>query len=128
MTQTSANKNTQPSPFHINAEYTLEEIDQKMDHVTNSISSELTRLKSHLHVLSQLPTHSTQFEEQELMEEYIDDFVYEYTKCKELFKHGREIRIHKELKEQELHNQKRFARNVLLQHGIHSYHALEEFL
>lgn len=118
MTQTSTNTNIQHSPFHINAEYTLEEIDQKMKYITNSISSELTRLMSHLHILSYLPTHSPKFEEQELMEEYIDTFIFEYMKCKELFKHGREIRIHKELKEKELHNQKRFARNVLLQYGI----------
>jgi CRISPR/Cas system-associated protein Csx1 len=63
---------------------------------------------------------NTTFEEQELIEEQIDIFIYEYYTLKNLLKQGREIRLHKETKEKEMSNQKRFARNVLAHYGIQS--------
>ena len=107
------------STLHINSEYNLEKMNQKLHYVESSISSELLKLQAHSEKLTTLlKTQFVSLEEQELVEEQLDKFMYEYKKCKELLNHGREIRIHKEMKEMELHNQKRFARNVLVQYGI----------
>ncbi len=105
--------------LHIDSDYSLEEMNEKYDYVKSKISKEFIRLQKHSEKLSNLlQINCSCFEEQELIEEQMDKFMYEYIKCKELFRHGREIRIYKESKEIELDNQKKFARNVLIHYGI----------
>jgi PAS domain-containing protein len=107
--------------FHTDSDDDLEEINEKLRALTKSTSNEMSRLKKYIenvnHELNDVRVN-TSFEEQELIEEQIDIFIYEYHTLKQLLKQGREIRIHKEAKEKELTNQKRFARNLLVHYGI----------
>lgn len=93
--------------------------------ISNKIAQELYTLKSYsfsanhiLHCNFNASFMNKNFEEQELIEEQLDRFVHQYTKIKEYFKKGREIRYHKEQKEKEKMNELRYARNVLAQLGI----------
>lgn len=105
--------------LHIDSDYELEEIEQKYDYVKTHISREFERLQKYSeNISSLLKKVENNFEEQELIEEQIDKFIHEYSKCKHLLKHGREIRIYKESKENELNNHKRYARNLLIHYGI----------
>lgn len=108
--------------FRIDSDDDLEEIKDKLDSLTKSISNEMSRLQKYSENVSRELNVSidTSFEEQELIEEQIDIFIYEYHTLKQLLKQGREIRIHKEAKEKEITNQKRFARNLLAHYGIQS--------
>ncbi len=103
----------------------LEQLQSEMFIITNKIAQDLYALKSYAFSVNNIlecnfntSFMNTNFEEQELVEEQIDRFVYQYTKMKEHFKKGREIRIFKEQKEQEKNNELRYARNVLAHHGI----------
>lgn len=108
--------------FNIDSDDDLEELKDKFDCITGSIASEMIRLKKYSeNVTNELNiNNNTTFEEQELIEEQIDIFIYEYHKLKELLRQGREIRLHKEAKEKDMKNQKRFARNALAHYGIQS--------
>lgn len=105
----------------------LENLQSEMLIITNQIAQELYALRSYTfstnHILQcnfNPSFMNTNFDEQEIIEEYIDRFVYQYEKIKESFKKGREIRSHKEQKEQEKINELRYARNVLAQLGINN--------
>lgn len=122
MTKTNYLEKITELDFNIESDDDLEEIKDKFNCITGTIASEMSRLKKY----SENATNNlnvsknTNFDEQELIEEQIDIFIYEYNKLKQLLKKGREIRLHKETKEQEINNQKRFARNVLAHYGIKS--------
>lgn len=103
----------------------LDFLQSEMLLISNKIAQELYTLKSYsfsanhiLHCNFNTTFMNTNFEEQELIEEQLDRFVHQYTKIKENFKKGREIRYHKEQKEKEKMNELRYARNVLAQLGI----------
>lgn len=103
--------------YHIDSDDDLEELKVKFDSLTKTISNEMSRLKKYAENVSKdLNVNTkTSFEEQELIEEQIDIFMYEYHTLKHLLKQGRELRIYKETKEKEMNNHKRFARNVMAQ-------------
>jgi hypothetical protein len=104
----------------IDSDDEIYEINEKMEYLTQKISIEMIKLKKYSeNITYKLDLNNTiTFEEQELIEEQIDIFINEYYKLKQLLKQGREIRHHKETKEQDINNQKRFARNVLAHYGI----------
>jgi CRISPR/Cas system-associated protein Csx1 len=105
---------------HVESDDDLEEINNKFNCITCTISSEMIRLKKYSENLTNElgVDKNITFEEQELIEEQMDIFIYEYSKLKQLLNQGREIRYHKEEKEKEMKNQKRYARNLLAHYGI----------
>ncbi len=121
MTKTNTLETIDEIDLSINSDNDLDEINDKLNTVTQHISNEITKLTKYIeNIKTMLNTTNTNasFEEQELIEEYFDKLIHEYNKSKPLFKQGREIRIYKEAKEREILNQKRFARNVLVHYGI----------
>ncbi len=77
----------------------LEQLQSEMLLVSNQIAQDFYKLKSYTfsanHVLEcnfNASFMNTNFDEQELIEEQMDRFVFQYVKLKELFKKGREIR------------------------------------
>jgi hypothetical protein len=122
MTKTNCLDKISEIDIHTDSDDDLEELKDKLNYITGVISSEMIRLKKYSeNVSNELNVNiNISFEEQELIEEQIDSFIYEYHKLKQLLKQGREIRLHKEIKEKEIQNQKRFARNVLAHYGIKS--------
>jgi|LauGreDrversion4_2_1035121.scaffolds.fasta_scaffold448265_2 hypothetical protein len=106
----------------------LEQLQSEMLVVSNQIAQDFYKLKSYAfsanHILEcnfNASFMNTNFDEQELIEEQMDRFVFQYVKLKEHFKKGREIRCFKEKKEkkeQEKSNELRYARNVLAQLGL----------
>lgn len=121
MTKTTCLEQITEINLQIDSDDEVEELNSKLTYITECIAREMSRLKQYSeHVCSELhtSTSTTSFEEQELIEEQLDIFVHEYNKVKQLLKQGREIRLHKEAKEKELTNQKRFARNLLAQYGL----------
>lgn len=109
--------------MNVNSENDLTELEEKMNYITNKIATDLHGLIHNVNCIKFILESNElniDFEKQEYIEEYFDKFVYQYTKIKDYFKKGREIRCYKEKKEQEKMNELRYARNVLMQLGINN--------
>lgn len=111
--------------LHIDSDYQLDEINEKYNYITTKIADKFLKINNickNASVILQNNYNSNfinkNFEYQELIEETLDNLVFEYLQSKELLKKGREIRYFKELKEKEVENEKRYARNALAQCGI----------
>lgn len=77
------------------------ELEEKMNYICEETAEKLYCLKSKLSKLTKLLENTRinkNFDIQELIEEQIDIFLFEYSKIKCLFKKGREIRYYKECK------------------------------
>jgi hypothetical protein len=114
-----------PVELSINTNHNIDEINEKLDYITNKISQEFYKLKPVCKTINEmLETNfnsnfiNTNFDEQELIEEQIDTLIFNYNCVKNLSKKGRDIRVYKQLKDKEIENQKRFARNALAHYGI----------
>lgn len=109
--------------INVNSENDLTELEEKMNYITNKIATDLHGLTHNVNCIKFILESNElniDFEKQEYIEEYFDKFIYQYSKIKDYFKKGREIRCYKEKKEQEKINELRYARNVLAQLGINN--------
>lgn len=110
--------------IQVDSDQELEDLNEKMDYVSQKIADEFYKLKfkiSHINGVFENNfnrTLNTSFEQHELFEEQIDEFVHEYLKVKNYIKQGRNIRFYKEKKESEKKNELRYARNELAHYGI----------
>lgn len=116
---------TEPVNLIINQETRLEELNDKMEYISNQIAQEyfilntkVSQVNNILNINYNNKFMNTDFEKQEYIEEYFDNLIYEFERVKELLKKGREIRYFKEKKEKEKDNEIRCARNTLAHYGI----------
>jgi hypothetical protein len=116
---------SEPVNLDVNQETELEELDNKMNYISQQIAEEfhilnniVSKTNSVLNLNFNNKFMNTNFDEQENIEWYLDSLVYEYQTVKELLKKGREIRYNKESKEKEKDNEIRCARNTLSYYGI----------
>jgi len=118
---------SKPVNLNVNSETELEELDEKMEYVSEQISEEfhilntiVSQVNGILNINFNNKFMNTDFDKQEYIEEYLDTLIYEYQTVKELLKKGREIRYNKEKKEKQKDNELRGARNTLNYCGINS--------
>lgn len=111
---------SEPVNLNISSETELEELDEKMEYISEQISQEfhllnniVSQVNSILNINFNNKFMNTDFDKQEYIEEYLDTLVYEYQTVKELLKKGREIRYTKGKKEKEKDNEIRCVRNAL---------------
>lgn len=116
---------TEPVNLFINQETKLEELNEKMEYISNEIAQEyfvlntkVSQVNNILNINYNNKFMNTNFEKQEYIEEYFDSLIYEFERVKALLKKGREIRYFKEKKEKEKENEIRCARNTLAHYGI----------
>jgi hypothetical protein len=109
-----------PVNLNINSETELEELDEKMEYISEQISEEfhilntiVSQVNGILNINFNNKFMNTDFDKQEYIEEYLDTLIYEYQTVKELLKKGREIRYNKEKKEKQKDNEVRGSRNTL---------------
>lgn len=113
--------------INVDSEYELEELREKMKYISNQIALEFRKLKKQsINVTEILEKNynnefmNENFDEQELVEEHIDNLLYQYEKVKKYLKYGRDVRFYKEKKEKEKSNEIRYAKNLLAHFGIKS--------
>lgn len=101
----------------------LEQLEEKMNSVCEKISKKFYCLKSNINNLNKLleTNFNKNFDEQELMEEQMDELIFEYSKIKDLLKKGREIRYYKEVKEKKGKEEKEnnnftFTNDLIIHH------------
>ena len=103
-----------PVNLNVNSETELEELDEKMEYISEQISEEfhvlntiVSQVNGILNINFNNKFMNTDFDKQEYIEEYLDTLIYEYQTVKELLKKGREIRYNKEKKEKQKDNELR---------------------
>lgn len=113
--------------INVDSEHELEELREKMKYISNQIALEFRKLKKQsINVTEILEKNynnefmNNNFDEQELVEEHIDNLLYQYEKVKKYLKYGRDVRFYKEKKEKEKSNEIRYAKNLLAHFGIKS--------
>ena len=118
---------SKPVNLNVNSETELEELDEKMEYISEQISEEfhilntiVSQVNGILNINFNNKFMNTDFDKQEYIEEYLDTLVYEYQTVKELLKKGREIRYNKEKKEKQKDNELRGSRATLKYCGIKS--------
>ena len=118
---------SKPVNLNVNSETELEELDEKMEYVSEQISEEfhvlntiVSQVNGILNINFNNKFMNTDFDKQEYIEEYLDTLIYEYQTVKELLKKGREIRYNKEKKEKQKDNEIRCVRATLKYCGIKS--------
>ena len=116
---------SEPVNLNVNSETKLEELDEKMEYISEVIAEEfhilnniVSKTNSVLNVNFNNKFMNVNFDQQENIEWYLDSLVHEYQTVKELFKKGREIRYNIVTKEKEKDNEIRYARNTLLFYGL----------
>jgi hypothetical protein len=116
-----------PVNLNVNSETELEELDEKMEYISEQISEEfhilnniVSQVNGILNINFNNKFMNTDFDKQEYIEEYLDTLIYEYQTVKELLKKGREIRYNKDKKEKQKDNELRGSRNTLNYCGIKS--------
>ena len=105
---------SKPVNLNVNSETELDELDEKMEYVSEQISEEfhilntiVSQVNGILNINFNNKFMNTDFDKQEYIEEYLDTLIYEYQTVKELLKKGREIRYNKEKKEKQKDNELR---------------------
>ena len=105
---------SKPVNLNVNSETELEELDEKMEYISEQISEEfhilntiVSQVNGILNINFNNKFMNTDFDKQEYIEEYLDTLIYEYQTVKELLKKGREIRYNKEKKEKQKDNELR---------------------
>ena len=118
---------SKPVNLNVNSETELDELDEKMEYVSEQISEEfhilntiVSQVNGILNINFNNKFMNTDFDKQEYIEEYLDTLIYEYQTVKELLKKGREIRYNKEKKEKQKDNEIRGSRATLKYCGINS--------
>ena len=111
---------SKPVNLNVNSETELDELDEKMEYVSEQISEEfhilntiVSQVNGILNINFNNKFMNTDFDKQEYIEEYLDTLIYEYQTVKELLKKGREIRYNKEKKEKQKDNELRGSRATL---------------
>ena len=108
-----------PVNLNVNSETKLEELDEKMEYISEVIAEDFHILNNIVSQLSGIfdvnfnnKFMNKDFDKHEHIELYFDTLIHDYQKVKELLQKGRAIRYHKEKKEKEKYNELRCTRNT----------------
>jgi len=111
--------------LHVDSDHELDEIQEKMNLVCQQTSEEFYKLKTYSQNVAKILEENfnnnftnTNFDEHELIEEKLDEFIFQYAIAKELIRKGREIKFYKDEKEKQIRIHKKLARNALAHYGI----------
>lgn len=111
--------------LHIDSDHELEEMQEKMNFVCEQTAQEFYKIKAYSQKVTKILEENfnnnftnKNFNEHELIEEKIDELIFQYAKAKELIRKGREIKFYKEEKEKQIKLHKKLARNALAHYGI----------
>lgn len=111
--------------LYISSDHEIEELQDKMNFICNQISKEFYGLKYQITQVSDILEKNfnksylnNNFDDQEIIEEQIDKFIYKYQKIKKNLKDGREVRSYMENKQKQKSNELKYARNLLECLGI----------
>jgi len=103
----------------------IEELIEKMEYVCNQTSNSFYNLKKKVNNVNILLENNfnsnfvnSNFDHHELIEEQIDNLIYDFSKIKEFIKKGRLIKFYKEKKENNKKKELLYARNALVYYGI----------
>jgi hypothetical protein len=116
---------SEPVNLNVNSETKLEELDEKMEYISEVIAEEfhiLNNIVSQINGILQVNFNNKfmnkDFDKHEHIELYFDTLLHEYKTVKELLQKGRAIRYNKEKKEKEKYNEIRCARNMSANYEI----------
>jgi hypothetical protein len=109
----------------VDSDNEIEELTDKMTFICSQTSNSFYKFKKKVNNIHNLLENNfnnkfenNNFDDHELIEEQIDDLIYDFLKIKEFLKKGRIIKFYKEKKENNKKKELLYARNALAYYGI----------